>query len=186
MSRDLRDRDYDVVGLDSSETLIRAARDADPSGEYVVGPAEKLPFDRSSFELVVAYNSLMDVDEMPDTVEEIGRVLAAGGVLCACITHPMVDSGRWEDEHSFVIDEPYLARKRYEGTFEREGLPPFTFRGWVYPLESYSRALEASDFTIDAIREPTMPDALAQQRPAGSPHRWQRMPNFLMFRASKR
>lgn len=186
VSRDLRGRGYDVVGLDSSETLLAAAREADPAGEYVLGQAETLPFDAASFELVVAYNSLMDVDEMPDAVAEIGRALAPGGALCACITHPMVDSGGWRDEQTFVIDEPYLERKRYEGTFERDGLPPFTFRGWVYPLETYSRALEAAGFVIEALREPAMPDALAEQRPGASPHRWQWMPNFVMFRAAKR
>ena len=186
VSRDLRRQGYDVVALDSSETLLAAARDADPAGEYVLGLAETLPFDAESFDLVVAYNSLMDVDEMPDAVAEIGRVLTPGGVLCACITHPMVDSGGWRDEATFVIDKPYLGRKRYEGTFERDGLPPFTFRGWVYPLESYSRALEGAGFVIEALREPAMPDALAEQRPGASPHRWQRMPNFVTFRASRR
>lgn len=185
VSRDLRERGYDVVGLDSSETLLAAAREADPEGQYVLGPAETLPFASESFELVVAYNSLMDVTEMAEAVAEIGRVLVPAGALCACITHPMVDSGRWRDEQTFVIDEPYLGRKRYEGTFEREGLPPFTFRGWVYPLESYSRALEAAQLVIEAIREPAMPDALARQRPGVSPHRWQRLPNFLVFRAAR-
>jgi SAM-dependent methyltransferase len=183
VSRDLRRQGYDVFGLDSSATLLAAAREADPAGEYVLGPAERLPFDEASFELVVAYNSLMDVDEMPDAVAEISRVLTPGGALCASITHPMVDSGGWRDEETFVIDKPYLERKRYEGTFERDGLPPFTFRGWVYPLETYSRALEAAGFVIEALREPAMPDALAEQRTGASPHRWQRMPNFLLFRA---
>ena len=35
--RDLRERGYDVVGLDASPTLIAAARDEDPDGAYVVG-----------------------------------------------------------------------------------------------------------------------------------------------------
>jgi SAM-dependent methyltransferase len=183
VSRDLRERGYDVVGLDSSETLVRAAREADPDGDYVVAAAESLPFDDGSFGLVVAYNSLMDVDDMPAAIGEIARVLGPGGALCACITHPMVDSGRWADEETFVIGERYLDRRRYEATFERPDLPPFTFHGWVYPLETYSRALEAAGFVIDALREPPMPDALARQRPTA---RWQRLPNFLMFRAAKR
>ena len=183
VSRDLSERGYDVVGLDSSATLVRAARDVDPDGHYVVGAAESLPFDDGTFELVVAYNSLMDVDDMPAAIGEIARVLGPNGVLCACITHPMIDSGRWADEETFVIAEPYLDRRRYEATFERPDLPPFTFHGWVYPLEAYSRALEEAEFVIDALREPPMPDALARQRPSA---RWQRLPNFVMFRAAKR
>lgn len=182
VSRDLAARGYNVVGIDTSQTLIAAARAE--GGEFVVGRAEKLPFPDASFELVVAYNSLMDVDEMPEAVAEIGRILEQGGALCACITHPMIDSGRWSDQDTFVIDKPYLARKRYEGTFERPGLPPFTFSGWVYPLETYSRALEQAGLILEALREPPAPDAEVAAR--GGAARWQRLPNFLMFRATKR
>lgn len=185
VTRDLKERGFEVTALDSSPALVDAAREADPDGHYLVATAEALPFEDSSFELIVAYNSLMDVSEMPDAVAEIGRVLVDGGILCACITHPMADSGRWEDELTFVIDQPYLSRKRYEGTFERPGLPPFTFRGWVHSLEAYSRALEGAGLVLEALREPAMPAALAERRPSERRHRWQRLPNFLMFRATK-
>ncbi|HET9674450.1 MAG TPA: class I SAM-dependent methyltransferase [Gaiellaceae bacterium] len=185
VTRDLRARGYDVVGLDASPTLLEAARTDDSVSEYVLGRAEALPFPDASFELVVAYNSLMDVDEMPAAVAEIGRVLVDGGTLVACITHPMIDSGRWVDDETFVIDQPYLGQKRYEGEFRRPDLPPFTFRGWVYPLESYSRALETSGMALEALREPAAPDAEVDTRPRAG-HRWQRLPNFLMFRAARR
>jgi SAM-dependent methyltransferase len=176
VSRDLA-RGYGVTGLEASPTLVEAARAEHPDGDYVLGLAEELPFEDESFELVVAYNALMDVDEMPRAVSEVARVLIPGGVLCACITHPMADSGRWADEQTFVIDEPYLERRRYEGTFERDGLPPFTFSGWIYPLEAYSRALEDAGFVLEALHEP---------RSERDRSRWQRLPNFLMFRAAKR
>lgn len=182
VSRDLAARGYDVVGVDASQSLVAAARAE--GGEFLVGRAEELPFADASFALVVAYNSLMDVDEMPEAVAEIGRVLEPGGALCACITHPMADSGRWSDEETFVIRERYLERRRFEGTFQREGLPPFTFSGWIYPLETYSRALEAAGLVLEALREPPAPDAEVAARASGA--RWQRLPNFLMFRAAKR
>lgn len=184
VARDLAAHAYAVTGLEASPTLVEAARAEDRACEYVLGLAEELPFGNTSFELVVAYNSLMDVDDMPRAVAEIGRVLAPGGVLCACITHPIADSGRWADEQTFVISEPYLERRRFEGTFEREGLPPFTFSGWIYPLETYSRALEEAGLVLEALREPGAPDAEVAARASGA--RWQRLPNFLMFRAAKR
>ena len=88
--RDLRSRGYDdIVGLDASPSLVAAAREADPGGEYVVGAAESLPFETSSFDLVVTYNSLMDVDDIAVSIREISRVLRDGGRFCACVTHPV-------------------------------------------------------------------------------------------------
>jgi SAM-dependent methyltransferase len=157
VSRDLRERGYDVVGLDPSRTLLAAAREADPAGDYLLGSAEALPFGAGAFDLVVAYNALMDVDDMPGAIGEIGRVLGPGGVLCACITHPMVDSGRWADEETFVIGERYLDRRRFEATFERPDLPPFTFHGWIYPLETHSRRSRRPDSSWSHCASPPLP-----------------------------
>jgi ubiquinone/menaquinone biosynthesis C-methylase UbiE len=80
--RDLVARGHRVTGLDASPTLVSAAAQADPASRYVVGRAEALPFDDGAFELVVAYNSLMDVEDMPVAVSEAARVLAPA-VGCA-------------------------------------------------------------------------------------------------------
>src|SRR4051812_37555756 len=61
VARDLVARGHRVTGLDASPTLLRAAAEADPGSLYVEGPVEALPFEDGAFDLVVAYNSLMDV-----------------------------------------------------------------------------------------------------------------------------
>src|ERR671935_2225234 len=76
VSRDLVARGHRVTGLDASPTLLRAAAEADPASRYVEGAAEALPFPDAAFDLVVAYNSLMDVADMPAAVREAARVLA--------------------------------------------------------------------------------------------------------------
>lgn len=185
VARDLTDRGHRVVGMDLSPTLIRAARDADPDGRYVRADAARLPFPDASFDLVVAYNSLIDIDEMPAAVAEAGRVLISGGNLSICVTHPINDAGAFqgdEPDAPFVIEGSYLERRRFEATFERDGLL-MTFRGWAYPLEHYSRALESAGFRIQMIREPPAPDAALPERP--SYRRWQRIPVFLHIRAVK-
>lgn len=179
--RDLAARGHRVVGLDASPTLLRLAREEDPAGEYVLGDAAALPFDDASFDLVVAFNSLMDVQDMPAAVSEMSRVLEPGGRLCVCVTHPVADAGGFEShapDARFVIEGSYFGRRRFEGTFERAGLT-ITFRGWAYPLEAYSRALEDAGFLIEALREPSY------AAPDGSPSRWSRLPNFLQLRALK-
>src|SRR5207248_1893361 len=160
-----------------SRTLRSAAAEADPEGEYVEGAAESLPFADESFDLVVAYNSLMDVDDMRQAVREAARVLVPGGRLCACVTHPFTDVGRFESREAgaaFVIRGSALEPGRFDEMFEREGLR-MRFASHTYPLGHYFGALEEAGLLVEAAREPKSP----------YPGRRQRIPNFLMWRAVK-
>jgi SAM-dependent methyltransferase len=132
VTRDLVSCGHRVTAVDISPTLIRLAKEADRAATYVLADGTALPFPAARFDLVVAYNSLMDVDDMPAVVREIGRVLAPGGHLCVCITHPLMDAGRFTTRGAdapFVIEGSYLGRRPYEGTFERDGLS-VSFKGW--------------------------------------------------------
>jgi SAM-dependent methyltransferase len=186
VARDLARRGHTVVALDASPTLVARAAAADPAGRYLVADATALPFPDGSFDTVVAYNSLMDVDDMPAAVAEAARVLVPGRPLCACVTHPTADAGRFQSKDPdapFVITGSYLGRHRFEDTFERDGLT-ITFSGWRYSLEEYARALEDAGLTIERLREPAAPAAALTARPGYE--RWQRLPNFLHVRAVKR
>jgi SAM-dependent methyltransferase len=181
VARDLASRGHRVVGLDASPTLLRLAREADSAGEYVLGDAASLPFEGGAFDLVVAFNSLMDVQDMPGAISEAARVLEPGGRLCVCVTHPLADAGGFESREPdarFVIEGSYFGRRRVEIPEERDGLA-ITFRGWAYPLEAYTRALEEAGFLIEALREPPY------AAPDGRSNRWERVPIFLQLRALK-
>jgi SAM-dependent methyltransferase len=184
--RDLTTRGHRVVGLDASPTLLGHAREADPSGRYVLADAARVPFADDAIDLVVAYNSLMDIEHMEAAVREAARVLETTGRLCVCVTHPVNDAGVFasrEPDAAFVIDGSYLDKRVFEGRFERDGLE-ITFHGWTYPLEAYGRALEDAGFVIEAVREPPATAAAVAREP--SERRWQRLPMFLFLRAIKR
>jgi SAM-dependent methyltransferase len=172
VARDLAARGHAVTGIDASLPLLEAARTAHPEGTYALADASALPFEDGSFDLVVAYNSLMDMEDMPGAVREAERVLAPGGAFCVCITHPMSDVGRFDGEN-FVLAQPYVRPGLYDGRFTRAGLT-MHFKGWTRPLEAYTRALEAVGLRIEALREPASP--LAPERP---------VPMFLMLRAAR-
>jgi SAM-dependent methyltransferase len=107
VARDLAARGHRVTGVDASPTLLRAATDAHADGHYVLADAAALPFEDASFDLVVAYNSLMDVQDMPTAVREAARVLEPGGRFCVCVTHPLANAGRFagrEPDAPFVIE----------------------------------------------------------------------------------
>ena len=180
--RDLVARGHRVTAVDTSPTLLRHARDEDSSSSYVLADGAALPFPDCSFTLAVAYNSLMDVTNMPGTVREAARVLDHGGHLGISVTHPIADFGRFtsdDPEAPFAaIKESYFARERFEVAVERDGLP-MTFRGWTHTLEDYAVALEDAGLVIETIREP--------QPSEDSPRfaRWRRVPLFLNMRAAK-
>jgi SAM-dependent methyltransferase len=119
VARDLAARGHRVVALDSSPKLLRHAATAHAGGHYVQADAAALPFRDAEFDLVVAYNSLMDVEDMAGSVREAGRVLAPGGRLCFCVTHPFTDAGRFasrDPDASFVVTGSYLGPRRpFEG-----------------------------------------------------------------------
>jgi SAM-dependent methyltransferase len=179
LARDLAARGHRVVGLDASPTLLELAREADPGGEYVLGDATALPFEDASFDVVVAYNALMDVEDMAGAVAEAARVLAPEGRLCISLVHPLAYVGRFagkEPDAPFVFRQPYFERCETHERFERAGLA-MTFHSHLRPLGDYTRALEDAGFVLDALHEPA--------DPGGDP-RWQRVPNFLYLRALKR
>lgn len=181
VARDLRQRGHRVVAVDRSRRLLRYARDADPEGDYLLANAAQLPIADGSCDLVVAYNSLMDVADMPRTIGEAARVLESGGRLCACFTHPLSNAGGFigsETGSHFDIAGSYFGHRRFEGTFERDGLS-MTFRGWSDPLEDYVRAFEQAGLLIETLREPR------PMATAGHFADWHRIPMFLTLRLLK-
>jgi SAM-dependent methyltransferase len=156
VARDLAARGHRVTGVDGSPTLLEAARQAHPEGRYLVADSADLPFPDDSFDLVVAYCVLMDVDDLPGTVAQLGRVLEPGGRLCLAITHPITNTGSRRDG-VFVLDRPYFGRHRFEEEVERDGMR-MRFSGWNHPLSAYTTAMEDSGLLIEALREPRVGD----------------------------
>lgn len=171
VTRALRELGHRVVGMDAAPSMIAAAVAADPGGEYVEADAAALPFEDGSADLAIAFMSLMDMDDMPSAVRELGRVLEVGGRLVAAVVHPINSAGEFVpprgDHAPFVIDS-YLERRPYADRLERDGLE-MTFHSLHLTLEDYSRALEDGGFLIRRIRE-----LYADEHP-----RWGRVPLFL-------
>jgi SAM-dependent methyltransferase len=181
LPRDLKARGYSVIGVDGSATLIEQARAADPSGDYRLADAAALPIGDGAVPLVTAFMSLQDIDDMPAAVREAARVLVPGGRLCVAIVHPINSAGDFESlepDAAFVIRGSYFERRRYEDTFERNGLR-MTFVSEHRPLQDYVAAIEAAGMLVERLVE--IPDTT----PGRVLHRWQRLPLFLHLRAVK-
>jgi SAM-dependent methyltransferase len=192
LSRDLRTRGYRIVGVDSSPTLVRLAREADPEIDAYVTDAGALPFADGTFDLLVAFMSLHDFTDLPEAVREAARVLERGGRLCLAIVHPLNSAGRFDSEDPaspFTIRGSYLEPFRYVDEIERDGLH-MRFESEHRPLAAYFDALQGAGLLVEALREPPLPDsAMKNPQKLTTDHRedvnrrWQRLPLFLHVRA---
>jgi SAM-dependent methyltransferase len=172
-----------VVALDGSPTLVRAAAEHEQHQPVMLGDMAVLPIRDGCADLVVAFMSLQDVDDMAGAVQEIARVLMPGGHLCLATVHPLNSAGSFMSEDAdspFVIEGSYIESFRYVDTVERSGLQ-MTFHSDHHSLETFARSLEDADFLIEAIREIPRADLEWHWRPEDE--RWRRMPYFLHFRA---
>ena len=186
LTRYLKGLGHNVIGIDSSPSLIAAARELDPSVDIRLANAATLPFDDASADLAIAFMSLQDIDAMPAAVREAARVLEPGGRFCLAIVHPINSAGRFEstvaDEPApFVIKGSYLGTFGYSDAVERDGLS-MTFHSQHRPIESYFLALEEAGLLVEALREPRVPDRVVK---SDRGRRWQRVPLFLHLRARR-
>jgi ubiquinone/menaquinone biosynthesis C-methylase UbiE len=175
LTRDLKELGHRVVGIDQSEALIAAAREADPDGDYRVADAARLPFDDGEADLAIAFMSLMDMDDMPAALREIARVLAADGRLVVAVVHPLNSASfpRKHGRHTLVIGD-YREQRRYSDTVERDGLE-MTFESFHYSLEDYWRAVRDAGFVVDDLSE-----LYHDEHPT-----WRTVPLFLRLDARK-
>jgi SAM-dependent methyltransferase len=181
VSRELTGHGYQVTAIDPVKRFVEAAAQSRSACHYAVAAATRLPFENSRFDLVIAYNVLMDVEDVRGAMKEIRRVMRPMGQLILSVCHPFADRGRFagtEMNAPFVVEDTYFGRRRFEGAEERDGLR-MHFAGWSQPLENYVSALEGAGLAITSLREPR-PD-LDYGRTHLAP--WSRIPLFLWLKA---
>src|SRR6266516_3950141 len=70
LSRALKAMGHRVVDIDTSPTMLAAAKEKDPSIPTCLADAATLPFADGSFDCVVAFMSLQDVDDFHRAIGE--------------------------------------------------------------------------------------------------------------------
>ncbi len=184
LSRDLKALGHRMVGLDASSAMVEAARAADSSIPCFRGDAARIPFADRSFDLVVAFMSLQDVDDATSAIHETARVLEPGGRICLAIVHPLNSAGHFEGDDpdsAFLMEGSYLDAGFRQDEVVRDGLE-VVFLYAHRPLQFYVDAITTAGLLIDRLAETGVP-ASAIESPRS--RRWQRMPLFLHVRAVK-
>jgi SAM-dependent methyltransferase len=181
VSRVLKDCGYHVTATAPIQTFVAAAEQAGSADQYQVAAANDLPFADARFDLAIAYNVLMDIEDVPMALGEMRRILRSSGTLVVSIVHPFADSFRFigpGPNAPFLLKNSYFGRKRLEVVEQRNGLQ-MHFAGWSQPLENYMAAVESVGFAVSALREPipAVSGAFTHME------RWTRIPLFLWLKA---
>lgn len=179
VSRALAATGHTMVATDSSPGLVAAAATLPPAPAAVASDAARLPFAGASFDLVVAYMCLHDMDRMPEAIREAARVLQPGGRLAVAIPHPVNTAG---DLTGQTTDAQLLIARSYLDTGPADWIPEKNgisvhFHSEHRPLEAYAAALTSAGLLIEALREPKPAPALLAAEPLAA--RWLRLPLFL-------
>jgi SAM-dependent methyltransferase len=165
------------AGIDPAAALIDRARALDAAGDYRVARAEALPFDAASFDLVVSYLSLIDIDDVPAAIAEARRVLRPGGTFLIANLQPFNSAAvplGWTREpdgsRRFCIDHYLEVRETWA---EWRGI---RIRNWHRPLHVYLQALLGAGFNLVHFDEPA-PVGVDDDKA----DRYRRVPNFLLM-----
>lgn len=103
-----------VDGVDIDETVIMkaAVRYKQKNLVFTKGSVEKIPFDNSSFDVVVSFETLEHITEHDSMMAEMKRVLKPGGILI--ISTP--DKLNYSDLNEY--SNPFHKKELYESEFK--------------------------------------------------------------------
>ena len=102
LARELRDRGHEVLAVESSRELVRAARHADKRMEVLRAEIARMPMGSGIADLAVCGT----FDGLDGALVEIARVLKPGGRLCVALDHPggLEELSRAFEDAGFVLE----------------------------------------------------------------------------------
>lgn len=167
-----------TTGIEPTRTLRDTAIRRDPDGRYVDAMAEALPFPDDSFDLVVSYLTLVDIDDAGAAIAEMARVLRPQGAVLVANLNSFNTAGHWRkapnEARQFVIDhylEPRAVWQNWRG---------IKIRNWHRPLTVYMQHFLKAGLQLRHFDEP----APTGGDPAKA-ERYRRVPYFYVMEWQK-
>ena len=154
--RILRELGIAATGIDPTAALLERARELDPEGRYVEARAEALPFADASFDLVVSYVTLVDIEDADAAIAEMARVLRPGGTLLVANLNSFATANggaswvkcRGDGDPCLKIDNYQQIRADWVSW---RGI---TIRNWHRPMSAYMAAFLGAGLMLSHFDEP--------------------------------
>lgn len=144
-----------IFGIDSSEEMVRLARQKNPEADIQLGYFEKIPFSDHFFDVVVSKWSLQTSANIDPIYHEIARVLKPNGQLIYLSSHPIrqfIEKKRKGKDYfqkeivESVFFDGQVTAKEPSHTLN-EYLSPTFFQYFI--LESYEEGFDSGAEKVD-------------------------------------
>lgn len=142
---------HKVTAVEPVAAFLEAARDSQSAHSYVAASATKVPLADQSFDLVVLYNALMDVDDLQGALDEAARLLRPGGRMVIGLVHPLFDI--YSAMQRSASPPTYFGQTPIDIETESNGRS-MRFRGWQRPLSAYINACAQAGLFVARVCEP--------------------------------
>lgn len=156
LTRKLRERGANVIGVDFSPEMIGVAREKAPDIDFRVDDCSGLPtIADDSHDLVIGNYVLMDTPDLDGAMQSFCRVLRAEGHAVLVFSHPCFPAGfarRAGEAVGYVWDFPYFENRKCVD-------PPWChfdsdFIWFHRPLSDYWKAFRSAGFDVVDFDEP--------------------------------
>lgn len=143
-----------VTGIDVSETMIQIARKQTPVSSkitYVNGSLSTLPFEDSSFDLILCTYVLENIENISQVFAEFYRVITKNGECIFSISHPLralSDKQTINGQETWVISNYFK-----EGMRQTELCGVMTVPKYTRTLETYVGAFTSAGFVLSSLLE---------------------------------
>jgi len=150
-----------VTAIDASQDMIDAARrrswDRDVTIDYRVADVQALPFESSTFDLVIAVTVLCFVSDAGRAIREMARVLAPGGRLVIGELNRWNTWAAWRRLRAWFGSPTwrgavFRSPGQLHGLLQRAGLTVNQIQGAVYylPIGLFARLMAPAEQVLSA------------------------------------
>jgi SAM-dependent methyltransferase len=207
LCRFLNSKNATVTGIDASKKMIIECKKYSNNIEYHLMKAESMALGVGMFDCCIFNNSLQDIKEYTQAINESHRVLKSGGTLIVITRHPCFHPTN--DDLGWCLDSlddiNMLSGKGLTGLLNaKQNFNGLHFRmddyfddkphlrnwygndtySYKRTIQNYCQAILSSGFSINDIIEPRPIKEYMQEKPSLF-NLLQRIPNFIIYVGEK-